>query len=925
MSDELVETKLHAPPARENLVLRPRLRQKLSAGLARKLTLVSAPAGFGKTTLVAHWIQQLDIPTAWISLDETDNELFRFLSYFVAALQSLEPGFGGGLLGRLESAQLPTLEPILTSLLNEISALEGDHVLVLDDVHHISDDQIHSAITRILDQLPEHFHLIVITRIDPPLPLSRLRAGDQLNEIRADDLRFKPQEAASFLNEIMGLGLSPADVSTLERRTEGWIVGLQLAALTLQDRQDTRSFIREFAGHDRFIVDYLGQEVLERQSQEVQDFLLRTSILRRLTGPLCEAVAGREDGQAMLEELEEANLFVFPLDNTRRWYRYHPLFAEFLKDRLENLYPELVPSLHRSASEWLESAGMNEEALGHALSGKDFNKAATLIEDLASRLAIAGPAKVIGWYGALPENLARSRPLLTLSYAMALVSVGRLDAVEPQLEVVERWVDLHSESARVLSDSNHEVPPPESELPGGPSQEELESYRGQAKAIRSVVACYRGDVSDAVELSHQALEHLPKSNYYWRGVLAINIALNLSETYRSQDDVIKAVGVLADTTASSRASGDYQAALFTGSRLAYMQVLQGRLTQASETYQEAIQLASEYDKRGILAATGLAYVGLGGLHYERNQLEQARQRFLEGARVGEQGGDPDVAVEAYIGLARIDMALGDLKSAADWGRKAQQIAESADIAWIDAQVAASQALLRMAEGDTSAASQWALERAASVGDELGFKRELEYLFLAQILVGLNKHDQALELVDWLGQVSREAGLTGIRIACLALRSLALDALGQRNRAMIALEQALSSAEPERYVRTFVDEGAPMAALLHEAVRRRIAAEYPAQLLDAIGETVGSEFTPRMPAAPLPGIDGSFPSLDEPLSERELQVLSLISAGLPNRQIAQELVITEGTVKAHAHSIYSKLAVHNRTEAVARSRELELLN
>ena len=923
MSDELVETKLHAPPARENLVLRPRLRQKLSAGLARKLTLVSAPAGFGKTTLVAHWIQQLDIPTAWISLDETDNELFRFLSYFVAALRTLEPGFGEGLVGRLDSAQLPTIEPILTSLLNEISALEGDHVLVLDDVHHISDDQIHSAITRILDQLPEHFHLIVITRIDPPLPLSRLRAGDQLNEIRADDLRFKPQEAASFLNEIMGLGLSPADVSTLERRTEGWIVGLQLAALTLLDRQDTRSFIREFAGHDRFIVDYLGQEVLERQSQEVQDFLLRTSILRRLTGPLCEAVAGREDGQAMLEELEEANLFVFPLDNTRRWYRYHPLFAEFLKDRLENLYPELIPSLHRSASEWLESAGLDEEALDHALSGRHFSKAASLIEDLASRVAIAGPAKVIGWYGALPENLARSRPLLTLSYAMALVSVGRLDAVEPQLEVVERWVDLHSESARVASDSSPEAA--EFDVPGDPSPEELESYQGQAKAIRSVVACYRGDASDAVELSHQALEHLPETDYYWRGVMAINIALNLGDTYRSQDDVMRAVQVLADTTESSRASGDYQAALFTGSRLAYMQVLQGQLTEASETYQEAIQLASEYDERGMLAATGLAYVGLGGLLYEWNNLEGATQRFLEGARVGEQGGDPDVAVEAYIGLARIDMALGDLKSAAHWGRKAQHIAQSADIAWIDAQVAASRALLHMAQGDTTAASQWALERAASVGDELGFKRELEHLILAQILVGLNRHDMALKLVEWLGRVSREAGLTGIRIACLALRSLALDALGQRNRAMIALEQALSSAEPEHYVRTFVDEGAPMAALLQEAVRRRIAAEYPAQLLDAIGETVGSEFTPRMPAAPLPGIDGSFPSLDEPLSERELQVLRLISAGLPNRQIAQELVITEGTVKAHAHSIYSKLAVHNRTEAVARSRELELLN
>jgi ATP/maltotriose-dependent transcriptional regulator MalT len=922
VADELLSTKLNAPPARKSLVARPRLTKKLNAGLERKLTLVSAPAGFGKTTLLAHWVQQTDIPTAWVSLDETDNELFRFLSYFVEALITLEPNFGGNLLARLKSAQQPTLEPILTSLLNEISGLAGQHVQVLDDVHLISDPRIHSALAQILDQVPENFHLFVITRTDPPLPLSRMRAANQLIEVRADDLRFKPQEAASFFNEVMGLGLSPADVSTLERRTEGWAVGLQLAALTLQGHEDAPSFIRKFAGHDRFIVDYLGEEVLERQSQEVQEFLLRTSILKRLTGALCDVVVGTGDGQAMLEALEEANLFVFPLDNSRRWYRYHPLFADFLTNRLENIHAELIPVLHHSAAEWLETADLKEEALEHAFAGGDFKKAAILIEDLASRLSIAGPGTVIDWYEKLPEDLAHSRPLLSLSYAMALVSVGRLDAVEPQLMLVERWFDLHSEDRQAPSAPTPEAMPFETVVMDDISPEQIDSYRGKADAIRSVVACYRGIVPEAVELSYQALELLPESDHYWRGVLAINIALNLSGTYGSQSDVMKAVRVLAETTESSVAGGDYQAALFTGSRLAYMQVLQGRLTEASETYREAIQLASEFDERGMLAATGLAYVGLGGLLYERNRLEKATKCFLDGVRVGEQGGDPDVAVEAYQGLARVEIALGDLKSASDWDKKAQHLAQGVDIAWIDAQIAARQALLQMARGDRDAAAEWAMDRAKGVGDELGFKRESEHLTLARVLIGLTKNGQALEILEWLLKVSDAAGLTGIWIESLALKSEALDALDQRNRAMLSLEQALNSAEPEGYVRTFIDSGEPMMALLNEAVRRRITPGYAAQLLEAAGDQIHLDGARSTPSASTGG-DGQ--PLEDALSGRELEVLRLISAGLPNREIAEELVITEGTVKAHAHRIYSKLSVHNRTEAVARARDLNLLS
>lgn len=578
--------------------------------------------------------------------------------------------------------------------------------------------------------------------------------------------------------------------------------------------------------------------------------------------------------------------------------------------------------MHRDASEWLTSADLKEEALDHALSGGDFNGAAILIEELASRLAIAGPAKVIAWYETIPEGLAQSRPQLTLSYAMALVSVSRLDAVEPPLTVVERWVDLRSGGPQVASESTSIDVPAESTLPRNRSPEEMESYRGQAKAIRSVVACYRGMVPEAVELSQQALEHLPDDDYYWRGVLAINIALNLSGTYRSQGDVTRAVRVLADTTESSRIGGDFQAALFTGSRLAYMQVLQGQLSSASETYHQAIRLASKFDRRGVLAATGLAYVGLGGMFYERNRLAEAAKRFRAGAGVGEQGGDPDVAVEAYLGLGSVDLASGDLKLASGWGLKAQQIAQGTDISWIDAQVAAFQAELRLAQGNTDAAAKWALDRAADIGNELGFKRETEFLSLARVLIGLAKHDVALALLEWLMQVSLEAGLTGIWIQCLALRSLALDATGQRNRAMLSLEQALTSAETEGYVRTFIDGGEPMTILLHEAVRRRITPEYSSQLLEAAGDT--AHLGPER-QSPSERSGGYASHLEDPLSDRELQVLHLISSGLPNRQIAQELVITEGTVKAHAHSIYSKLAVHNRTEAVARARELDLLN
>ena len=932
----LLTTKLHIPLPHPNLIPRLHLIQRLNASLARKLFLISAPAGFGKTALLGQWIRQSEMPVAWVSLDESDNDLRRFLFYVITALQMAYAGIGEAALTMLQSpgitsAVTPHVESLLTTLINEIvTTPEGDHdesdqegrayALVLDDYHTIGAQPIHDALTFLLEHMPEKMHLVLASRTDPPLPLARLRARGQLTELHAPDLRFTPDQASAFLNQVMELGLSAEDVAALEMRTEGWIAGLQLAALSMKGHEDISGFIKSFTGEHHYILDYLAEEVLQRQSEHVQSFLLKTSILDRLNGPLCEAVTGHGiTGQMTLERLESANLFIVPLDDRRRWYRYHQLFADFLRDRLRQTYRDQVPALHRRASEWHEAEGLMDGAIGHALEAEDFERAARLVERLASTGAIISePTRILGWLETLPLELVRSRPGLCISYAMALVEVGQLDVVEPHLQAAERAIEAEAgEPIAPVIKSAAGLPDIGTGEGTHIENGRIETYLGQLAAIRSIVACYSGDPSSAVELSRQALEHLPEDNLFWRGGMAINIALNLAGAYRSSTDVIEATQALAQAAEVSRAAGDLHTTLFTRSKLADLQKAQGRLHQAAETYRQSFQLTT--DQRGWrLPAAGRVYAGMGALLYEWNDIDAARQHLLESIELGKRGGDPEILVEGYVTLARVNQARGDMDGAVRIVQKAEQLARTSDIAWMAGQVGACQARLWMAQGNTAAAARWAKESGPNVGVELGYKREDEYTTLARVRIAENRPDQALEMLAWLLGVTDGAGLTGMVIETLALQALALQAKGDRAQANTVLERALSLTEPEGYIRVFVDEGAPMFTLLRQAASRGIAWDYVGKLLGAF------EPSPIFMTSPPRETASGVQPLLELLSERELEVLRLIAVGASNREIAQDLFVTVGTVKKHINNMFGKLDVHSRTRAVARARELNLL-
>jgi LuxR family maltose regulon positive regulatory protein len=929
----LLTTKLYIPPPRPEWVPRPRLLARLDAGLglAHRLILVSAPPGFGKTTLLSEWVAHLRSDAAaglsfrervaWVSLDPGDNALPRFLAYLIAALQTIEAGVGAGVLGALQSpglADAPTpsaIEPLLTALLNELAALPEPVLLLLDDYHLIEAPAIHQAMTFLLDHLPPRICLVLATRADPPLPLSRLRSRGAVTELRQADLRFTPQEAAAFLNQTMGLGLRAEEVAALETRTEGWIAGLQLASLAMQGTpalqsggEEVAAFVKAFAGDDRYIVDYLVEEVLDRQAGAVQSFLLETSILDRLSGPLCDAlrfgsavtpgssVDRRDDSQALLEELERRNLFLVPLDGNRRWYRYHQLFADLLRHRLQQLQPDRVATLHYRASQWYEDNGLLADAVEHALAAGDFQRVADLIEPASwAHLSHGDASTLLEWLDALPDELLHSRPRLDLLYAWALLAAMQLETIEARLHEVER---------RMLAAET----PTLDASPAG--QAALQAIRGEIVAIRATLASLRGDAPTAIELAQQALDHLPAAELHLRGILA-DI---LGAAYDSSGNTAAASRAFTEAAALCQAAGNPLIALIALGNLAHLQETQGQLRQAADTCHQALELVGGLEGEPPLSV-GMAEAGLGKLAYEWDQLDAAA-RYLEATiERGRRGGVVELVAVGCTFLVRVYQARHDLDGATDLIEEAERLVQTAGIsAGSRAHLAATRARLWLQQGNLEAATHWARESGLGVDDEYDPLRQVEYIALARLLLASapgqpDRLAEALRLLEGLLQVTEAQGWMGQALEILALQAVALQASGELERAMDALARALSLGEPEGYIRTFVDLGAPMAELLRGAARRGIRTGYVARLLaKAPGEPV--------PAAPSP--------LVEPLSDRELEVLRLIAAGLSNREIAQRLVITPGTAKWHANNIYGKLGVHSRTQAVARARELGLL-
>ncbi len=890
MAIPLLTTKLYIPPVRPDHLPRPRLIERLDEGLDRKLTLVSAPAGFGKTTLLSEWARQSAFPVAWVSLDAGDNDVARFWSYLIVALQKIHTGIGGSVLAALRSPQPPSIVELLTGLINEIAQVPAPFVLVLDDFYVITSQAVHGGITFLLDRLPPQMHVILSSREDPPWPLARLRAGREMTELRGRDLRFTTEEAASFLNEVIRLDLSPEDVAALEERTEGWIVGLQMAVLSMRGQKDVSGFIKAFSGSHRFILDYLVEEVLDQQPRDVQEFLLQTSILERMTAPLCNAVTGADDSPTILAQLEQANLFLVPLDDERRWYRYHHLFADLLRNRLEQVQPSRVSTLHRRASEWYESIGQIVEAVGHAFLAGDVDWLGRLVAENALAAIYQGElATVAGWLDALPDELMRLQPRLCVAHAWVLAYAGQVDGIEAHLQDAEK---------ALAGPGGHAEAP-------GLSTAEGQQIAGHIAAIRAYVAALKGDWSHAAQLAREALDRLPETDLSVRGWTAAVLGCAL----RSQGSFAAATQAFAEAIAISRAAGDSYLEVDVLWEQAVLQYGQGKLQSVMSTCEEALQIANQYTRRGgwPLPVTGYTYTLMSDVLCEWNDLEAALRYGRKGIELCRQWGQADALTQGYFRLAKVLHAAGETDRALDAIQEAKQVARGLGASYVVA-VGAHEVRIRLAQGNVAAAAHSMQESGLGIHSELEMEYCIGYLALARILVAQGRLDETLELLLRLLEMVEAAGAMRPAIELLILQALVLQAQGEGDQALAALERALSLAEPEGYVRVFIGEGPPMGELLRQAAVRGIQLDYVSRLLAALeGERYKRGMTESI----------------EPLSEREMEVLRLLTTPLSAPEIASELFVSVHTVRSHIRSIYRKLDVHKRMEAIERAKELAL--
>jgi LuxR family transcriptional regulator, maltose regulon positive regulatory protein len=908
MSTPILATKLYIPPPRPKVVLRSHLIERLNAGLAaeHKLSLISAPAGFGKTTLVSEWIADCARPVAWLSLDEGDNNLPRFLAYLVSALQTLAlprknsassgaekmaANIGAGVLALLNSQEPPSAESLLTTLLNEIAAIPFDFILVLDDYHSVDAKAVDDALTFLLEHQPPQMHLVIATREDPRLPLARLRVRGQLTELRAADLRFTPAEAAEFLNCVMGLNLSANDVAALDTRTEGWIAGLQLAALSMQGHQDTASFIKSFTGSHHFVLDYLIQEVLQRQPASTQDFLLRTSILDRLCASLCDAVLGEDEkkSSSALEYLEHSNLFIIPLDNERHWYRYHHLFGDLLRQRLHQSSFN-VAELHTRASEWYENNNLMFEAFRHATAANDVERAVRLMESKTMPLRLPGVAiAVLTWLESLPTTILNAQPALRWKQAELLLLSGQIIGVEEKLEATE------------------------AALSGAELDDTTRNLIGKIALARAVLAQTQFQIDTLLIQARRALEYLHPDNLVYRS----DVTQAMGFAYYIQGDADAANRAYVEALSIAQATGDDDNIISALTRLGQVQEMQNQLGLAAEHYQRALQRVGD-DPPPNVAVT---YLGLARVYYEWNELDTAErygEQSLELARQYDQIVDRLILSELFF--ASLKIARGDASGAMHILAQTEQTARQRNFTRRLPDIAAAQVFTLLRLGN--------LGVAAELAQQYDLPMSQARVLLAQdnpsaALTALASYREKLKTTDW-----RNAQLWA-----MVLEAIAHHANNDIENARQVLGEVLVLAEPSGLIRTFVDEGERMRLMIadcrlqiaehpagiekqvrmanNEPLRRLF--DYSGKVLAAFPDTQNRPTQPPQPSA-----------LVEALSARELEVLRLIAQGLSNQEICDRLFLALSTVKGHSRIIFDKLQVRNRTEAVARGRELGLL-
>jgi LuxR family maltose regulon positive regulatory protein len=853
--------------------------------------------------LVSEWIMSCGQPAAWLSLDANDNDPARFLTYLISALQTIIPNLGVGILDSLQSSQPPSIESVLTALLNEIATIPNHFILVLDDYYLTDAKSVDEVLTFFIEHLPPQMHLIITTREDPALPIPRLRARGQLIELRAADLRFTASEAAEFLNQVMGLGLSSEDVAALETRTEGWIAGLQLAALSMQGREDVHEFVRAFAGEHRYVVDYLVEEVLQRQPQAVRSFLLQTSILERLNGSLCDAVTDQSGGNALLEALQRGNFFLVHLDDQRHWYRYHHLFADVLRLHLRAEQPDQIPPLHRRASEWYEHNGLLADAICHAFAARDFERAADLIERVVPEMRrTRQESTLLGWLKVLPGELLHNRPVLSVHYAGTLLQNGQLEGVEARLQDAERWL---------------EMPVDIRERPIFVDEEEFQRLPGSVAMYHAGIALAQGDVGNTMKHARQVLALAREDDYLLRGAASSLLGL----AFWTSGDLETAYEMFSKGMAHLQEVGFISDVIGGSVTLADIRITQGRLRDAMSIYERGLQLATQQSTPTLRGAADM-HVGMSELYRERNDLNTAEQHLLKSKELGELNGLPKNPYRWRVAMARIREAQGELDGALDLLDEAERLYVG-DFSPNVRPVLALKVRVWIAQGRLREALDWASKQGLSVDHDLSYVHEFERITLARLLLAIYKRDHedsfisdAMRLLERLLKSAEESGRTGNVIEILVLQALALQMQEDMPFALTALERALKLAEPEGYVRIFMDEGPSMAQLLSEAAACKIMLAYTEKLLVAFrDEQRTGEVSPRLPA-PQP--------LIEPLSQRELDILRLFKTELSGPEIAQELVIALSTVRTHTKSIYSKLNVNSRRAAVKQAIVLGLI-
>ncbi len=891
----LLNTKLNIPPIRPSHVHRTELIQKLDKLREYKLALIVASAGYGKTSLVSEWVAQSPLKAAWFSIDAGDNDPVRFWDYFIAVIRTAFPEIGEPALTLLHEPQPLPIEMILSTLINELSALSDPLAVVLDDYHVIDSSAIHDGLIFLVEHMPSQIRLIMTTRTDPPLPLARMRVRSQLLEIRSADLRFSPPQIATFFTDVMGLALTNEEVTALDTRVEGWIAGLQLAGLALQGKRDPAEFIASFAGDHRYVLDYLGDEILDRQPEAIQQFLLQTSILERLNTDLCDTVVGVENSYSVLEHLERNHFFVVALDDRRHWYRYHRLFADFLQHRLKLKYPDRTKELHQRASQWFEQNGLQAEAISHALEAQDNERAAELVQGIAELLIWrrAEHNTLLGWLTALPDSVFQVYPRLYLYHAWVLHLTNQMSAAEQRIRDAEMTPNQADGSPDPL-------------------------MAGMLAAVHSTLTGLHQKFPETLELSRKALELLPEEAVSWRCMASINLGVTCAYI----GEVQEAVEVLSYAMELSQEIGSSFAILSAFWHLSSLQTAQLSLRAAENTCQQ-LEHAAHMPGLQRFPTSGYIALLLGEISMERNDLDAAERNLLESAEQINPESFPLALLRAYIALSRLKTLQGDTEGAEYYWQLAEQLERMSNLQGRATLLSISRARRWLEQGNLEAVERWAAENQLGPDDEFSYHREAHYLLLARFYIAKgDRVDQALYLLERMVKRAEVGQRHGSLLRALLLQAVAFHADNDGQKAAESLARAVSLAEPEQPLRVFADEGQPIALLLEKLLDMQrkgqlalpISSEYAARLLTTMGKNAPSP-TPK---------HRTVGHLADMLSPRELEVLRLLADGLESNEIAERLFIAVDTARTHIKNIYSKLGVHSRWEAIKHAEEYHLL-